>query len=113
MIVVVLVFISGCISSQANYLTTNATDVQILNHQKTGSTVTGEAKNIGSKRINSVEIIAQFYDKEGNLLGSKNAFVDNLQPGQTGEFDIQGVSGVSYNITVGKEIRPDSYKATS
>ncbi|WP_414468917.1 FxLYD domain-containing protein [Methanobacterium sp. ACI-7] len=62
--------------------------------------VKGKIKNTGSSIIKTTIISANFYDKESKLLNSSSLSLNNLNSGETRDFEME------YN---GK-IDPDSYK---
>ena len=72
--------------------------------QSTAS-VTGKARNIGSSTINFASISVSFYDKDGKLVNVSTAEAQNLEVGETWNFNVQ-CSGpdmwkiVNYDITV-------------
>ena len=72
--------------------------------QSTAS-VTGKARNVGSSTINFASISVNFYDKDGKLINISTAEAQNLEVGETWNFNIQ-CSGpdmwkiVKYDITV-------------
>ena len=66
--------------------------------------ITGTIKNtLEDECRNYVNISYNVYDKEGNLLGTANAYIDNLGKGQTWKFkayytDIDSKDVVSYKL---------------
>ena len=66
--------------------------------------ITGTIKNtLDDECRNYVNISYNVYDKEGNLLGTANAYIDNLGKGQTWKFkayytDIDSKDVVSYKL---------------
>lgn len=65
--------------------------------------VTGSISNTDDECYNYVNISYNVYDKEGDLLGTANAYIDNLGKGQTWKFkayytDIDSKDVVSYKL---------------
>jgi len=54
--------------------------------------VTGTAKNIASKPIDSCKITATFSDVEGNVLGTTSDYVSDLYMGESKNFSISAYS---------------------
>jgi len=71
----------------------------ILSHSMTragngGSTVTGQAKNVGDYDLDCAQIVIDWRDSAGNDLYTSSAYVSDLGPGQTWNFEV--ISTVLY-----------------
>lgn len=80
--------------------------IKILNHQMTKPMfgnwkVKGQVKNIGSDQLRYAAITVNFYDKNGNLLYFSSVNLNNIDPGETKDFEV---------IYQGPDTPPDSYK---
>jgi hypothetical protein len=71
------------------------------------SKIVGEVKNIGNGSATSIEVIANLYDKNGDLLNTENTYTkaDTLLPNQKSSFEILDYSeefeGMdSYNLSL-------------
>ena len=93
-------FFMGCGNSAAPELQTDPVPVTILKHQmsvhefagdvvQSIAVVTGTAENSGNTTVPSASIEASYYDKNGKLLGSASAIIENLAPGALWSFTIE------------------------
>lgn len=53
-----------------------------------GVEVTGEATNSSDERIDNADVVALFFDAEGNILGYASGFVENIEPNGRRAFQI-------------------------
>jgi hypothetical protein len=84
------------------------TNLKILNSQMTKPLfsnwkVKGQAENTGSLEIHNSIININFLDKEKNLLNSNSTKLNNIQPGEIRDFEVEYQGNTS----------PDSYKIES
>jgi hypothetical protein len=76
------------------------TDFQFINiveQTDSGSyVVSGEVENIGFSCVDNVNVLAVFYDVDGNIVYCDTDYsVDSLIPGQTSEFEVSAYTDVS------------------
>ena len=115
-LVLTAVLFSGCGKTDNSVIEENSAPVTILTdqmsvHEYTGDVVqsiaviSGTARNDSSQTVDSPSIQADYYDKNGKLLGSASATTATLAPGATWNFTIQfqnadAWKAVTYNLTV-------------
>ncbi len=100
----IIVFILSCLwfiyplaCSQNKIETTS--ELQIIEHTlnlhsftdvlRSQATIDGRVQNISNNPINSANITAHFFDKDGNLLYTGSTVLQNLQPSEIRIFSVQ------------------------
>ncbi len=108
------VCVVGCAGAQTEGGNLPGEELQILSHsmtthQFTGgmpestAVVKGRARNVSNSTIAFASIAVNFYDKNGNLIDTSSAIVQNLGPGEVWDFNVQSAGpdawkSVSYDI---------------
>ncbi|WP_143423309.1 FxLYD domain-containing protein [Halegenticoccus soli] len=64
-------------------------DHTLLGDEYDGSHLVGTVKNVSDETLASVEVRATFYDAEGNRLDSVTWSAEDVDPGETIEFELQ------------------------
>jgi len=104
----------GCAGTQTQGGNLPGEELQILSHsmtthQFTGgmpestAVVKGRARNVSNSTIASASITVNYYDKNGNLIDTSSAIMQNLGPGEIWDFNVQSAGtdawkSVSYDI---------------
>jgi hypothetical protein len=100
LLVLPALLLSGCGSTEAPAPEMSKVPIIVLSdqmsvHEFAGDVVqsiaviSGTARNDSSQTIESAYIQANYYDKQGNMLGSASAIIANLAPGAIWNFTIE------------------------
>jgi len=73
-------------ADQADRVTVD--NVRVRRASLDGVEVTGEATNQSVERIDNADVVAVFFDAEGNILGYASGFVENIEPNGRRAFQI-------------------------
>jgi|SRR5215211_3797536 len=103
--------VGSTVYAQQNTTAIETPPLEILSHKiKEGQfsdNLIGQIQNNFPKKIQSVEVIATFYDANGDIVGTANSYTNptNLSPGMKAPFELRLDEGVtdelaSYDLTV-------------
>ena len=100
LILVLSMCLVGCAETQTDGGNLPGEELQILSHSMTTheftggmpestAVVRGRAQNVSNSTINFASIAVNYYDKNGDLIGTASATRQNLGPGEIWDFNVK------------------------
>lgn len=109
--------LAGCAETETQGGSLPGEELQILSHSMTTheftggmpestAVVKGRARNVSNSTIAFALIAVNFYDKDGNLIDTASAIMQNLGPGEIWDFNVKFAGpdawkSVDYDIIAG------------